>query len=65
MSLSELPERYAVIDEQPYNEIGVRKMLVENYIVFYVADRQQNTVTVLRILYNRREWHNLLGTKQN
>ena len=65
MSLDEMPERYAVIDEPPYNEIGVRRMLIENYIVFYVAHREQKLVTVLRVVYNRREWRNILGLDQN
>ena len=65
MTLSDMPERYAVIDEPPYNEIGVRRMLVENYIVFYVADKNKRLVTVLRVVYNRREWRNILGLDQN
>ncbi len=59
-SLSSMPERYPVICEQPYAEIGVRKLLVENYIVFYVVDKGSSRVMVLRILYNRREWRSIL-----
>jgi len=59
LSLRSLPERYAVLDEPPYNKEGVRKMLVENYLVFYVI--KDKTVYILRILYNRREWQAILS----
>lgn len=60
-SLAFMPERHAVIDEPPYRERGVRKLLIENYIAFYLANRESRTVSILRILYNRREWRALLG----
>lgn len=59
LSLCELPERYAILDEPPYNEAGVRRMPVENYLVFYLI--RGETVHVLRILYKRREWQALLS----
>ena len=60
LSLSNMPLRYALIDEEPYRSMGVRKIPVENYIAFYIVDEAHDTVHVLRILYNRRDWHNLI-----
>jgi len=40
--------------------MGVRKLFVENYIVFYIVDEDKREVHILRILYNRREWQTLL-----
>ena len=60
MSLSTMPGRYAVIEEEPYSSIGVRKIKVENYLIFYVVNEKEKTVSILRVLYNRREWHNLI-----
>lgn len=62
MTLSTRPERCQVISEQPYAELGVRKLLVDNYIAFYIADKERRKVSILRILYNRREWQQILGT---
>lgn len=59
-SLSTMPQRYAVIVEEPYTSIGVRKVKVENYLIFYTVNEKDTTVSILRILYNRREWHNLI-----
>ena len=59
LSLCEMPERYAILDEPPYNEAGVRRMPVENYLVFYTV--REETVHILRIVYKRREWQALLS----
>ena len=59
-SLSCLPERNAVVQEAPYNEIGVRRMYVENYTVFYITDSTAARVTILRVLYSRRNWKSIL-----
>lgn len=60
LSLSFMPLRYALIDEEPYRSMGIQKIPVENYIAFYIVDESHKTVHVFRILYNRREWHNLI-----
>lgn len=60
LTLSQMPLRHSVVQEQPYAAMGVRKLLVENYIVFYIIDAEKYQVHVLRIVYNRREWQNIL-----
>ncbi len=60
LSLSQMPNRYAVVNEEPYRSMGVRRIPVENYTAFYIVDEKQNVVHIFRILYNRREWQYLL-----
>lgn len=60
LTLKSLPLRHSVVQEQPYATKGVRKLLVENYIAFYIIDEEKCEVHILRILYNRREWQNIL-----
>ena len=60
LSLKELPFRYAVVSEEPYGSMGVRKIPIKNYTVFYIIDDGSKTVHIFRILYNRREWQYLL-----
>lgn len=62
--LNEMPERYAVIDEPWFADLGIRKMPAENYLVFYQVERESALVTVLRVLYNRREWRFLFGDSE-
>ena len=54
------PERHAVVRDEPYASLGLRRLFAENYIAFYLVDNQEKEVRVIRVLYNRREWHNLL-----
>ena len=60
-SLNQLPERCRVVDDEPYATQGIRRLFVRNYVVFFTADPSSRTVTVLRVVYNRREWQSLLG----
>lgn len=55
-----LPSRHSAVQEQPYAAMGIHKLLPENYIAFYIIDEEKCEVHVLRILYNRREWQNIL-----
>ena len=60
LSLDEMPYRFPLVREEPFASMGVRLMPVENYHAFYVIDEQLGEVHILRILYNRREWKNIL-----
>ena len=60
LTLRQMPFRYAVVNEEPYRSIGVRRIPVENYTAFYVVDEEGKTVHIFRILYSRREWQYLL-----
>ena len=57
-SLRQLPLRYAVIDEEPFASREIRKIPVKSYIVFYTVDNSE--VHILRVMYGRRDWHNLI-----
>ena len=50
-SLSTMPERYALVQWEPWYEMGLRKMTVNNFVVFYLVEKEERTVTVVRILY--------------
>lgn len=59
-NLRTMPCRQKIVEEEPYATQGVRRLYVENYMVFYVVDDSKKEVHVFRILYNRREWQNLI-----
>lgn len=60
MSLSEMPSRHALVTDERLALLGIRKLPVENYIVFYVISETNMVATVVRILYGRRDWEQLL-----
>lgn len=55
MSLEEMPERYRIYDKEPWKKNGMRVMGVDNYLVFYIIDNDNKTVTVIRIMYGKRD----------
>lgn len=59
-SLEEMPLRNTLVLDERLAHKGIRKILVDNYIVFYIVTEESKTVTIIRILYGRRDWINLL-----
>jgi len=60
MSLSEMPARHSLVADEKLAIQEIRKIMVDNYIVFYAVSEKNSTVTVVRILYGRRDWVILL-----
>lgn len=50
-----MPERYHLYDKEPWKEQNLRIMLVDNYLVFYIPKNEGKTVTVIRVMYGRRD----------
>ena len=53
-SLSEMPLRYPLYEKEPWQSRGLRKMSVENYVVFYLTNEESSTVIVLHVFYAGR-----------
>ncbi|MGG1657978.1 type II toxin-antitoxin system RelE/ParE family toxin [Brevibacillus sp. NRS-1366] len=60
LELEQLPFRYALVSDEQLAYQGIRKLVVENYIVFYIVSENNKLVTIVRVLYGKREWNNLL-----
>ena len=52
------PEINAIIDEEIIKKLEIRKLIVDNYIVFYRI--KSNNIQIVRVMYGRRNWINLL-----
>ena len=50
-SLDFMPCRYEQVDWEPWKSMGMRKVPVNNFVVFYKVDLDAMTVTVFRIVY--------------
>ena len=55
LSLDEMPERFHIYDEEPWKTRELRVMPVDNYLVFYIAKKEEKNVMVLRVMYGRRD----------
>ena len=54
LSLDEMPERFPRYGKEPWHSRGLRFAAVDNYIVFYLPDVEEQVVTILRVMYSGR-----------
>lgn len=50
LDLGFFPEKYRLVEFEPERSKGLRRMMVDNYSVFYVF--KDEAVTVIRVLYS-------------
>lgn len=55
MSLQTMPYRVKAIDEQPWGELGFRKIRIKNYYVYFWVDENKREVQILAVIYVRRD----------
>ena len=53
------PERYPAVEWKPWSDIGMRKLPVANYLVFFFIVDDTKTVMINRILYGGRNIESL------
>ena len=52
-TLESFPKKFAVVDE-----FKTRRLIIENYSVFYEINEESRTVYIKRILYSSSDWEN-------
>ena len=57
-SLKDNPEMYSIIDDDIIKRFKIRKLIVDNYIVFYRINDEN--IQIVRVMYGRRNWITLL-----
>ena len=52
--LDQMPERHRQYEKEPWRSRNLRVMPVDNYIVFYIVNNMERTVTAMRVMYGGR-----------
>lgn len=60
IGLETFPEKFRAYEKEPWKSRGLRVMPVDNYLVFYIPDKDARIVTVIRVMYNGRDVDNQL-----
>lgn len=60
-SLSDMPGRYSLVNDDYLSSKGIRAVKIKNYLAFYKVNKNLKTVTVVRFLYGKRMWNTLLS----
>ncbi len=53
--LSVLPNRFTLVDEEPWHSQGIHKMFIHNFIVYFWIDEAKNDVWVIAVIYGRSD----------
>lgn len=59
-SLETMPERHGLVSDPYLAAKGIRLLPESGYLIFYRVNQAQAAVTVIRVLYGKREWEALL-----
>ena len=54
-SLEQMPMRHRLYEEEPWHSQGLRFLPVDNYLIFYLPDDNNNIVNIIRIMYGGRD----------
>lgn len=55
VSLDHMPERFQIYEKEPWRRRNLRTMPVDNYLVFYMVNQEKRIVTIMRVMYGRRD----------
>ena len=58
--LAEYPEGHPLVDDGLLRNIGLRMTYFDNYNIFYFYDIENDVVYIIRVLYNKADWQNIL-----
>ena len=56
------PDSCALVDNEFLSDKSVRKLLVDNYIVYYKTDYDKKILSIVRIVYGKRSLDEILKT---
>lgn len=59
-SLSEYPERYKLVDDPVLASWGIRFVIVNGYLAFYIISEETQRVIIVRFLFQKSNWSTIL-----
>ena len=63
-SLDFMPARYALVTWEPWHSLKMYQLSVDNFIVYYLVDDKERTVTVARIFYGGRDIEEIINSNK-
>ena len=58
--IKENPNIRSLVQDKYLASMGYRSIKVKNYIILYIINNDNKTINVVRFLYNKRNWINIL-----
>ena len=58
------PYIFPLVSDEDLEEKGIRFVLIKNYMMFYFIEEDKKNVNIIRFLYGRRDWKNILKAEK-
>ena len=58
--LEDSPFSCKLVDDEYFQKKEIRFLQVKNYLIFFRINRDMKKISIIRILYARRDWVNIL-----
>ena len=59
-SLMKMPSRFPLVPDKYLASKGIRMIVVKNHIIFFAVRNEIKAISILRVLYARRDWMRIL-----
>ncbi|MGO1369093.1 MAG: type II toxin-antitoxin system RelE/ParE family toxin [Senegalia sp. (in: firmicutes)] len=59
MRLKEFPSSCSLLEDELLRKKGYRKLIINNYIAYYLLANNKKQVIIMRVLYNKQDYQNL------
>ena len=59
--LTSMPKRSKCLDDEPWHSLGIRKLIVKNFVIYYRVEEFTMRVYILNIIYARRDRLHMLA----
>jgi len=60
MKLETFPKCCEVLSFKKFRERGYRRLIVDNYLIFYTVDEKSKKVILMRVLYGKQKYEDIL-----
>lgn len=48
------PNAYSLVDEKPWDELGVRKIIIKSFVVYYIVKNDTKQVFIISVINSKR-----------
>ena len=62
-SLSQMPKRVPLVEEEPWRSEGVRVKAIRNFLIYFWVNEAEKTVQIIAVIYARRDQTTLRGVE--
>ena len=59
-NIQEFPSSCQIVNDKYLSTKGIRFYQIDNFLIFYIVDETEKIITIIRFLYARRDWTNIL-----